>query len=69
MEDYTNYLKDAYKWFNETKQLETKTRRQLQAILMIEERHKLSILEEYEEFAFDTQLSTDTKITKLKKQK
>jgi len=69
MEDYTNYLKDAYKWYNETKQLETKTRRQLQAILMIEERHKLSILEEYEEFAFDTQLSTDTKITKLKKQK
>ena len=69
MEDYTNYLKDAYKWYNETKQLETKTRRQLQAILMIEERHKLSILEEYEEFAFDTQLSTDTKIIKLKKQK
>ena len=69
MEDYTNYLKDAYKWYNETKQLETKTRRQLQAILMIEERHKLSILEEYEEFAFDTQLSTYTKITKLKKQK
>lgn len=47
MEEYTNYMKDAYKWYNDLKKKKDKSQLELSFIINIEESHKLAILENY----------------------
>lgn len=44
---YTQHLLDAYKWYDKLKSKENKTSDDITNLIIIEERHKMSILEMY----------------------